>query len=116
MSESNAFNTPWHANGKLLYTESNDFIGEMEHSDDARIVCEAMNCYADFDEALAALNRRIKQLVGIIRDLLPLADMCLLYQEAMKQAGAEQIGGIGAARDAIRQFIREAREIVEDEE
>ena len=116
MSEPNEFNTPWHANGKLLYTESNDFIGEMEHSDDASIVCEAMNCYADFDEALAALNRRIKQLAGIISNLIPLAEMAMLYQNAMKQAGAEQLPGIEEARNVIRPIIRDAKQIVEEEE
>lgn len=43
MSEPNEFNTPWHADGKLLYTENNDFIGEMEHSEDAQFVCTSVN-------------------------------------------------------------------------
>lgn len=43
MNMNEEFGLPWHADGKLLYTENNDFIGEMEHSEDAQFVCTSVN-------------------------------------------------------------------------
>ena len=34
---------PWHLEGKCIYTAHGDFIGEMEHADDARLVVDAVN-------------------------------------------------------------------------
>lgn len=34
---------PWHLEGKCIYTAHGDFIGEMEHTDDARLVVAAVN-------------------------------------------------------------------------
>lgn len=34
---------PWHLEGKCIYTAHGDFIGEMEHTDDARLVVDAVN-------------------------------------------------------------------------
>lgn len=34
---------PWHIEGKCIYTAHGDFIGEMEHTDDARLVVDAVN-------------------------------------------------------------------------
>lgn len=33
----------WHLEGKCIYTAHGDFIGEMEHTDDARLVVDAVN-------------------------------------------------------------------------
>ena len=34
---------PWRLEGKCIYTAHGDFIGEMEHTDDARLVVDAVN-------------------------------------------------------------------------
>lgn len=55
-----------------------------------------------------AVNER-DRLRDIVKVLIPVAEMTLTYQEAMKKAGSDQIDGIKAARNEIRKILAEAR-------
>lgn len=70
----------WHANGKLLYTKDNDFIGEMEHSDDARFVCDAVNNAPLFD-ILQEDHKELLKDVGRLR--AELADKTRNYEDVI---------------------------------
>lgn len=88
----------WHANGKLLYTKDNDFIGEMEHSDDARFVCDAVNNAPLFDILLDD-NKELMHDVDRLR--AELADKARNYEDviACHQRTEEHL------RDLIKRLI-----------
>ncbi len=46
---------PWRLEGKCIYTAHGDFIGEMEHSDDARFVVDAVNQHKHHGKAINEL-------------------------------------------------------------
>ncbi len=100
---------------------------------DAALIVDAVNERAKFEEARmefpdfrpviiaagqrdAAIDER-DRLRDIVKVLIPVAEMTLTYQEAMKKAGSDQIDGIKAARNEIRKILAEAREAIgEDKE
>ena len=104
MSEPNEFNTPWHANGKLLYTESNDFIGEMEHSDDARFVCDAVNNAPLFDILLDD-RKELMHDVDRLRD--ELADKTRNYEDVIShnQRTEEYLRGLIKRLITVREKV-----------
>lgn len=92
MSEPNAFNTPWHANGKLLYTAHSDFIGEMEHTDDARLVVDAVNERDRLRDALNEVCRRVSVALNCPRNGEEAIDLFVHDLLGIKECARTAIG------------------------
>ena len=119
----------WHANGKLLYTKDNDFIGEMEHSDDARFVCDAVNnapmfsiLQEDHKELVKDVDRLRAELADKTRNeeyLLDLVKRLVTIRETLVWRKDEKTGLMYYDRvideEWARKTIEEAKEILKED-
>lgn len=85
---------PWHLEGKCIYTAHGDFIGEMEHTDDARLVEDAVN---ERDR----LRDIVRKMARVAQDALDLAKaLCDTFGDNPERE---------KARSEIEALLREAR-------
>ena len=94
---------PWRLEGKCIYTAYGDFIGEMEHTDDARLVVDAVN-------ECERLRDIMWQALPFIEGAIDTMSMILADAEMSKAAAECE----APPKDVLEAFVADGRRVLRE--